>query len=284
MTGHKYLADGRKVVVIGSINKTEFIVQEIFVTDDGSEIPSGENFTAKALLDEPAKSYKEKEAEKIEAKLEQLKQEQKTLSKEIRKLKEDRLAHSTVLQSNEKFLELFEGCDISFLSDIVTGNIKYLIPENETFNVQSFEDAIYRYERSYYEEVYNFRGLRTLNVMCAKGSHYPSDRKFYTTLSSYEDGSGSTLGVLCFNSEEAVQKELEKRMYKRLQSLADKPQAYRKSLTSKEIEELEKWITVPEHIKLASKEEDLRKAKEVYENAIEQAKKRYTESTGEVLL
>lgn len=43
MSNMKYLADGRKVVVIGKINQTEHIVQEIFVTDSGDELPSGDN-------------------------------------------------------------------------------------------------------------------------------------------------------------------------------------------------------------------------------------------------
>ena len=38
----KYTTDGKKVVVIGDLNQTEKIVQEIYVTDDGCEIPQGE--------------------------------------------------------------------------------------------------------------------------------------------------------------------------------------------------------------------------------------------------
>lgn len=56
----KYTTDGRKVVIIGDLNQTEKIVQEIFVTEDGAEIPSGERFVVKSLLDTPAKSWKEK--------------------------------------------------------------------------------------------------------------------------------------------------------------------------------------------------------------------------------
>lgn len=32
----KYTTDGRKVVIIGDLNQTEKIVQEIFVTEDGA--------------------------------------------------------------------------------------------------------------------------------------------------------------------------------------------------------------------------------------------------------
>ena len=57
----KYLTDGRKVIVVGKLNNQDTIVQEIFVTKDGSEIPSGENFVVKSLHDEPVESWKKKE-------------------------------------------------------------------------------------------------------------------------------------------------------------------------------------------------------------------------------
>lgn len=46
----KYTADGKKVVVIGDLNQTEKIVQEIFVTEDGCEIPTGERFVIKKVF------------------------------------------------------------------------------------------------------------------------------------------------------------------------------------------------------------------------------------------
>ena len=66
MKNIKYTTDGKKVVVIGDLNQTEKIVQEIFVTKDGDEVPSGERFVVKSLLDEPAKSWKEIKLEQIE--------------------------------------------------------------------------------------------------------------------------------------------------------------------------------------------------------------------------
>ena len=54
---HKYMSDGRKVVVIGQLNTVESIVQEIFVTEQGDEIPSGERFTTKDLHDTPEQNY-----------------------------------------------------------------------------------------------------------------------------------------------------------------------------------------------------------------------------------
>ena len=54
----KYTTDGKKVAVVGKLNSTEWIVQEIFVTGNGGEIPSGENFTVKSLHDEPVVPWK----------------------------------------------------------------------------------------------------------------------------------------------------------------------------------------------------------------------------------
>ena len=59
---YKYLSDGRKVVVIGNLNNKETIVQEIFISKSGDEIPGGERFVVKSLHDEPVMSYKDKQA------------------------------------------------------------------------------------------------------------------------------------------------------------------------------------------------------------------------------
>ena len=57
---HKFTTDGKKVAIVGKLNAQETIVQEIFVTESGAEIPQGENFVVRSLLDEPAKSWKAK--------------------------------------------------------------------------------------------------------------------------------------------------------------------------------------------------------------------------------
>lgn len=64
----KYTTDGKKVAIVGKLNNTETIVQEIFVSENGSEIPAGENFVVKSLLDAPAKTWKQAETENIEKK------------------------------------------------------------------------------------------------------------------------------------------------------------------------------------------------------------------------
>ena len=54
----KYLSDGRKVVVIGQLNNVESIVQEIFVSDGGDQIPTDhkEHINANKAAAEPSKT------------------------------------------------------------------------------------------------------------------------------------------------------------------------------------------------------------------------------------
>lgn len=65
MSNIKYTTDGKKVVVVGELNQTETIVQEIFVTENGDEIPQGERFVVKSLLDQPSESWKEKKLREL---------------------------------------------------------------------------------------------------------------------------------------------------------------------------------------------------------------------------
>jgi hypothetical protein len=44
MSEIKYTSKGQKVRIVGKLNSTEFIVQEIHVTESGDEVPAGENF------------------------------------------------------------------------------------------------------------------------------------------------------------------------------------------------------------------------------------------------
>ena len=66
----KYTTDGKKVVVLDKLNNTDFIVKEVFVSESGKEFEGGEKFVCKSLLDEPAKSWKEKKLEELESRYE----------------------------------------------------------------------------------------------------------------------------------------------------------------------------------------------------------------------
>lgn len=53
----KYTNDGKKVAIVGKLNADQTIVQEIFITENGQEIPSGENFVVTSLHDQPVKKW-----------------------------------------------------------------------------------------------------------------------------------------------------------------------------------------------------------------------------------
>ncbi|MES1923402.1 hypothetical protein MHBO_004968, partial [Bonamia ostreae] len=65
----KFLRDGRKVAVICNINAKEFVVQEVFVNEDGVEKLSGDQFVAQNLRDEKLISYHEQQSINAEKRL-----------------------------------------------------------------------------------------------------------------------------------------------------------------------------------------------------------------------
>ncbi len=92
----KYTTDGKKVSVIGKLNNTETIVQEIFVTANGAEIPSGENFVVKSLHDQPVESWKEKQLRDLEARYCREKNELETRIKTQKRILENAVAKASL--------------------------------------------------------------------------------------------------------------------------------------------------------------------------------------------
>ena len=135
----KFLPNGKKVVVCGKINKSEYIVQEVFVTDDGSEIPSGENFTTTQLLDVPAKTYADKKREEVEASISKLEKTKESLLKEIKDLRYDREVNAEWMKRNKFIKDNLESFDWEHFSDVLMGNIKYAVAENYPLDVEDFD-------------------------------------------------------------------------------------------------------------------------------------------------
>ena len=105
----KYTADGKKVVVVESLNSTQYIVQEVFVTEDGKEIPAGEKFVAQQLFDVPVKSWATKEQERQKKYLEyldsQYKKEEKEGREKLTKLKNQIYLEQQTLEGHLKWLK-----------------------------------------------------------------------------------------------------------------------------------------------------------------------------------
>jgi len=96
----KYTNDGKKVAIVGKLNADQTIVQEIFITENGQEIPSGENFVVSSLHDQPVKKWSTfyedrcKQAEKeYEYKLKRIEENNSRLYKQLERYREsvDRL-------------------------------------------------------------------------------------------------------------------------------------------------------------------------------------------------
>lgn len=145
----KYTNDGKKVSVVGKLNSTEWIVQEIFIQND-VEIPSGENFVVSSLHDSPSISWKEKEIKNIEKEYEQTKlnykNKTKTLNNEYKHICN---AVRSKIDYMRKLNDKFSVSSFSRLIDFLAGKIKYVLkydyygPELLGFNtaITNFEGS-----------------------------------------------------------------------------------------------------------------------------------------------
>lgn len=210
----KYTKDGKKVVVIGDLNQTDKIVQEVFVTKDGCEIPQGERFVEKNLLDEPAKSWKESELEKLEARYEK---DRKDWDSKIDKLnQEKRLAYDS-LSARVKWLRNMAKeprqeelkTVINQIADFLDGSNKYVFVADysgwrlESFDKESVDSLLDCYDGGY--------GRRRFEEMRLLSLYGKSDGSLVYRINSYSDGSGSDKDVEFFKSKEDAMKYLQNR-------------------------------------------------------------------------
>jgi len=210
----KYTKDGKKVVVIGDLNQTDKIVQEVFVTKDGDEIPQGERFVERNLLDEPAKSWKESELEKLEAKYER---DRKEWNSKIDKLnQEKRLAYDS-LSARVKWLRNMSKeprqeelkTVINQIADFLDGSNKYVFISDysdwrlESFDKESIDSLLDSYDGGY--------GRRRFNEMRLLSLYGRSDGSLVYKINTYSDGSGSDKDVEFFKSKEDAMMYLQNR-------------------------------------------------------------------------
>jgi hypothetical protein len=192
----KYLSDGRKVVVIGQLNNVESIVQEIFVSDGGDQIPSGEKFTTKNLHDKPVKSWKEKRAEENDVQYDKSESRVHSIKKEIRDMEKKRLSHAKIIASNLRQINELENFDVDHLSDVMARNIKWVCATNWNWQkVMPFNEFIEI--RSSYDE-----GIKLISV------HVKNDKTLMYKVGSYSDGSGGDSEYKFFNCKEKLKEFL----------------------------------------------------------------------------
>ena len=181
----KYTTDGKKVIVIGNLNNQEKIVQEIYICN-GAEIPQGENFVVKSLLDAPVKSWKEERIAEIETRY---KKEYDARVKEMDELtRKHRLAVSLfkekisfVKSASEKINpETFD-----LLSAYICNEIKYVVIDDT--KIVEFKDFKQDYDGKL--RLISIFGKDDGSLQYKVGEYYDysgSHRKF-TPCMSYEE-------------------------------------------------------------------------------------------------
>lgn len=201
----KFLSDGRKVVVCGKINQTEYIVQEIFVTKDGSEIPSGENFTAKSLHDVPVESWKQKEEKRIEALLDSRKKELDKIDKEIRDAKERRVCAAEWIKRNNFVKDNLPDFDWEYFADVISGNMAYAVNVGWGITIEDFSKETERFEHSYGTK--KFDGIKAISL-AYRYDKDTSNKKYTFCVNEYYDGSGNWRDYVFFRNLKELQEHL----------------------------------------------------------------------------
>jgi len=195
----KFLSDGRKVVVVGQLNNTEWIVQEVFVSSAGDELPSGERFVTKSLHDAPVETWKNKEEKKLEESLKSLKQKQEEIQNSIGRLGREREAYEKAFKSTKRLYDTLstqmdEGA-FELMCDVMSGNIKYVVDASD----YSIPEPKLFMEQLKYPDGYNME----IKLISLFGR---SDGSLTYKLGQDYDGSGGNRDVIFIKTDEELAK------------------------------------------------------------------------------
>jgi hypothetical protein len=189
----KYLSDGRKVCVVGKINNTETIVQEVFVTAGGDEVPSGEKFVTKSLHDQPVISYAAKEKKRQEESLERIKKEIERATNDYKIASNKLKAIRDIVKSSSKVAESIDTPALDTLMHFLSGSIEYVVVDGwQIAPPQPFIDAVSSINNKY--ERLRYDGLKLLSVLGC------SDGNLEYCLHNYSDSSGGSSRIYPFLS------------------------------------------------------------------------------------
>jgi hypothetical protein len=177
----KYTNDGKKVAVVGKLNNQETIVQEIFVANDGSEIPSGENFVVKSIHDQPVESWKSKEAAEIESRLKELKRLEESGRSELRRFQEQAAAKIKALKG---VVSKAAAGQLDVVEMFLSGEITHLVINDYHPAIVAFDKEIEQPERYSYDE------LRLISL------YGRSDGTLNWKISQYYYGGGSKREII----------------------------------------------------------------------------------------
>lgn len=200
MSEYKYLSDGRKVVVIGQLNNVESIVQEVFITEGGDQVPSGEKFTTKNLHDEPVLSWKAKEEKKWEQRTEEAKRTYEGINRNIDNIRIKQKGLTAIFKQSRLLADNFEGQDLETLSSVMSGACEYLVISSYGVpNLVRFEDEMMNIDSGYHGK--KFESIKLISLM-----GQTNGRMDYR-INRWNDGSGSNTLIYPFNSrDDAIEK------------------------------------------------------------------------------
>lgn len=188
----KYTTDGKKVVVIGNLNSTDKIVQEIFIID-GSEIPSGEHFVVKSLHDAPAVSWKEKDLKEWE---ERYNTQKKLYENQFYDLKKKMEQEYSLFRGKVSYLrkaiDQIGVKSFDMVVDFLSGEIKYLVSARYTPEILTWSEFRCEYSED------------KIKLLTLFGD---DDGTLTWGLNRYSDGSGGNSFYHAFtNKEDAIKK------------------------------------------------------------------------------
>jgi hypothetical protein len=208
----KFLSDGRKVVIVGALNNQETIVQEVFVTPQGDEIPGGERFIAKSLHDTPVETYLSKEKARQEAALAKAKAQIDSVNREIADTRNKLSLYRDQLKQVKAFADHIDEQDLNHFIDVMTGQLNYAVQADYRIpKIERFSEYMSVIENSYGNKRYE--GLKMMSVL---GN---SDGKIGLRVNRWSDGSGGYSDVTFFKTYEEAQEFVKSCAIKLINSL-----------------------------------------------------------------
>jgi len=194
----KYTKQGKKVVVLGKLNNNDFIVQEIYVSKEGAEIPGGENFIASGLLDEPMETWEEKRARENKERYERDRQNYEKSLDDLRKRDRTEMAAlkakiDCIKRTTENIsLESFE-----MVENFLLEKYKYIVTGG--YDIKLYDFHIERDLASFWDD--RCEGLKLVSI------YGKSDGTLQWRIHDYSDHSGGSKEVYLFCTlEEAKEK------------------------------------------------------------------------------
>lgn len=207
----KFLSDGRKVVIVGQLNNQETIVQEVFVTVAGDELPGGERFVVKSLHDVPVESYLSKEKARQESALAKAKAAIESVNCEITDTRNKLSMYRDTLKQVKEFVDHIDEQDLTHFIDVMTGQLNYAVRDNYRIpEIENFSEYMSVIDNHYGNKKYE--GLKLISVL---GN---SDGRIGLRVNRWGDGSGGYSDVTFFKTYDEAREFVKSSALKLLES------------------------------------------------------------------